>query len=74
MTKDTADKISADLQSEGFDHARIIQGDEHRIELQRDLFDGMVLLTLMAILVPGGEPLPNVTVKFESQRGVLVVA
>lgn len=72
MTRETADMIGNALQDNGYDYARTITGDAHRIELLATRFEGKDLLTLMAILVPGGKPIPNVLVSLEFQRGLVI--
>lgn len=64
MTRAVADTISAALQAVGYDHTRFITGDEHRIVLQKDVFEGPDLLTMIGILVPGGTPLEGVAVRW----------
>ena len=74
MTKDVADTISESLQKAGYDHARFITGDQHRIEITRNTFDGQDLIALVQILAPTGSPIPGIGAQIETGRSALVIS
>jgi hypothetical protein len=72
MTRDVADKITAGLEAAGFDYTRIVDSNGHRIELARRELAGPDILALLEVLLPGGAPIPNAVVSWQS--GKLTVA
>ena len=72
MTRDTAEAISQKLEASGYAHTRIIRAGGHRIELEQSRFDGRDLLALMAMLVPDGIPVPDMSVSWETSRGLVI--